>query len=334
MQPTPDQLSDQASFETLTQPYRYELLVHCYRLLGSIEDAEDALQNTYLRAWQHLDQLEDIAKVRAWLYKIATNISLDLLKSDKTRSLPHLIHAAADPADALGWYDDEHSWLDPLPDFYLARYRHSLEQQYETLEHVTLAFLVVLQQLPGRQRAILLLCDVLDWKAAEAADALGMTVTAVNSALQRARATLRRFHSEMARDESITDQEDPDTANLLAQYVKAWESADITGLMDLIHTDARLTMPPLPVWYHGLENIRNILGRVVFDDKRPGDFRLHPTRSNGRPAFLVYQRGPNDGFQPVALHILTLQYNKIVQIDDFLAMDQTLFSRLNLPVPG
>lgn len=314
------------SFDELTKPYRHELLVHCYRLLGSIEDAEDGLQNTLLRAWKNLDNLRDESAIRAWLYRIATNTSLDMLKSRKTRSLPHFTHSPADPLVALSPPDSEYKWIDPLPDVYLTRYVDNPETQQETLEDISLAFLVVLQYLPGRQRAVLLLRDVLDWKAREVAETLNMTVAAVNSALQRARAKLKKYETHLftADHEEI---EDSGTAILLENYIKAWETADIDGLMALIHADAKLTMPPLTVWYFGDAHIQHFFSQHVFAGTTAGDFHLVPSRSNGSPAFLVYQRDVNDTFQLGALHILTIQDEKIIQIDDYLALDQPLFSR-------
>jgi len=183
---------DHSEFEKLTDPYRRELLVHCYRILGSLDDAEDALQETLLRAWRRLDTVRVSAALRAWLYKIGTNVALDMLSSRKARTLPNIAFAPADPHDPLpaGTYDP--IWLDPLPDEYVDGFIANPEAQYETHESITLAFLTALQTLPGRQRAILILRDVLGWKTQEVAALLDLSLPAVNSALQRARATLKK----------------------------------------------------------------------------------------------------------------------------------------------
>ena len=317
---------DDPSFDKLTQPYRYELLVHCYRILGSLEDAEDGLQETLLRAWRRLDQLQDAAAIRAWLYKIATNVSLDMLKSRKARSFPHQMQGPADPADPLPPPDLEKMWIDPLPDFYLNSYAEDPEARQEIHEAVSLAFLTVLQHLPGRQRAVLLLRDVLHWRASEVADTLDMTVAAVNSALQRARSTLRDHQDQLALG-SRAKSDDPGITRLLKQYVQAWEAADLPRLMALIHDDATLTMPPLPAWYRGRTHIAAFFQRHVFTGRAAGDFRMVPTRANTMPAFALYQRGEDGTFQLAALHILTIDGVSIARIDDFLAIDQSLFSR-------
>jgi RNA polymerase sigma-70 factor, ECF subfamily len=321
------------SFQHLTDKYRYELLVHCYRILGSIEDAEDALQETLLRAWRRLDALKMQASLRAWLYKIATNVSLDMLDRRKVRSLPTLTHAAADPDAELPVPITDTIWLDPLPESYLDQYQTDPETQYEALENVSLAFLVALQRLPGRQRAILLLCDVLDWKAQEAAEALDLSVAAVNSALQRARATLRKDQADakhadarLASSEKITE--------LLNRYLQAWENADTSTLMALLREDAALTMPPFPTWFRGRTAIAAFLERVVFAGKAPGDFRMVRTQANGAPAFALYQRDETGNYALAALHVLTIAGAHIAQIDDFLAVNTALYARLRLPIPN
>lgn len=324
-------LTDHDSFERLIQDYRYELLVHCYRMLGSIEDAEDALQETFLRAWRHLDKLKAQSALRAWLYAIATNVSLDMLKGRKVRLLPMLTHPSADPEDDLPAPITEPLWLDPLPESYLDQYRIDPEKRYEALEHVSLAFLTALQHLPGRQRAILLLCDVLDWKAHEAAATLNMTVIAVNSALQRARTTLKKYQSGLTAPQKQIET-DQQVIALLHRYVQAWESADVSGLMALLHEEAALTMPPFPVWLQGRSTIGSFLDKVVFAERTPGDFRLVATISNSSPAFALYQRDATGEFILAALHVLTIVGEQIVQIDDFLAINGDLFSRFRLPL--
>lgn len=327
-----DLSGDHESFQSLTSCYRYELLVHCYRMLGSLEDAEDALQETLLRAWRHLDSLKTPTALRAWLYRIATNVILDMLDGSKIRLLPTVTHPPAGAEDELLAPLDEPLWIDPLPEAYLDEYQSDPETRYEALENVSLAFLVVLQQLPGRQRAILLLCDVLEWKAQEAADALNITVAAVNSALQRARATLKKHQSSLTVS-GIQAKITHEGTDLLNRYIQAWEAADVSSLMALLREDAILTMPPYSLWIQGREAIGSFLERMAFAGKVPGQFRMVTTRANGAPAFALYQREEAGRYSLVALHILTLVNEKIAQIDDFLAVNTPLFSRLHLPFP-
>lgn len=313
-------------FQQRTDPFRHELLVHCYRILGSIEDAEDGLQETLLKAWMNFDSLKDQSALRAWLYKIATNVSLNALTRRKSRSFPTLLQPPSDPHSPLSAPSNEFEWLDPLPNFYLEALDGNPEQRYEAREKVTLAFLAALQHLPGRQRAVLILCDVLEWSAAETATALETSVTAVNSALQRARATLKKHQQDGGAD-TAHDPNSPELAGLLTRYVEAWETADLGKLMSLLHEDAKLTMPPYPVWFSGRADIQAFFARVVFAGRQPDDFHLLPTWSNGRPAFSLFQRGADGNSSLIALHILTVRAGKISQLDDYLAEDTALFAR-------
>jgi len=313
-------------FQNRTDPYRRELSVHCYRILGSLEDAEDALQETLLRAWRRLDSLKEQTSLRAWLYKIATNVSLDMVASRKARSLPAVLFDPADPNDPLSQPINDPIWLDPLPDAYLDGTIIDPESRYEALESITLAFLMALQNLPGRQRAILVLRDVLGWKAQEVAELLDITVTAVNSALQRARATMKKYQDEGHWGAAEDSQE---MALLLTRYVQAWEAADSVSLISLLRDDAALTMPPLPMWFRGHAAIKTFLDKHLFTGLPR--FRLVATRANGSPTFAVYERDSSNIYRPSALQVLTLASNQIAQIDDFLVHDSQLFSRFNLP---
>ena len=320
---------DHHEFQLRTDPYRRELLVHCYRILGSVDDAEDALQETLLRAWRRLDTLKVSTSLRAWLYKIGTNVSLDMLDSRKVRMLPNATFAPANPHDPLSAPINDTIWLDPLPDEYLVGHSVNPEARYEARESVTLAFLTALQALPGRQRAILILRDVLDLKALEVADLLDLSVAAVNSALQRARTTMKKQQAI-----KVTSPNPKRLDNLLTRYVEAWETADTASLMDLLREDAVLTMPPIPSWYRGRADIKLFLDTVIFAGKPRGFLRLVPTRANGCPAFAVYQRNEAGQFVPAALHVLTIDSDQITQIDDFLTFDSRLFERFNLPIFG
>jgi RNA polymerase sigma-70 factor, ECF subfamily len=323
---------NQDAFQGLTDPYRRELLVHCYRILGSVEDAEDMVQEALLRAWRRLESFEGRTSLRRWLYKIATNVSLDALDHRRRRTMPTSSHASADPRDPLPGPARDLFWLEPLPDTLIdSRPTFNPEARYEAHESVTFAFLAALQTLPGRQRAVLLLRDVIGWNASEVAETLGMTVVAVNSALQRARATLKKQHSR-PRAAPRAQSDDPHMAALLSQYVAAWEAADSARLIALLREDAALTMPPLPAWYLGRAAIQLFLDTLLFSGQAYGRFHLTPTHANGCPAFALYQRDDAGRYRSAALHVLTIAQGQIAQIDDFLALDDRLFSRFGLPL--
>jgi RNA polymerase sigma-70 factor (ECF subfamily) len=325
---------DHDAFQRLTDPYRRELLVHCYRMLGSFEDAEDILQETLLRAWRRLDSFEGRGSVRAWLYKISTNASLDALASRRARVLPMATLAPADPREPLPRPVENALWLEPLPDALVdERPTTNPEARYEVHESVTLAFLAALQNLPGRQRAVLILRDVLGWNGGEVAEILDMTVVAVNSALQRARTTMKQYWGANNRH-AVALADDEHTASLLARYVEAWEAADSTTLVALLREDAALTMPPLPLWYRGRDAIRWFLDTYLFVGEAGGRFRLAATRANGCPAFAIYRSDGAGVYRPSALHVLTIENGLIAEINDFLTFDDRLFSRFGLPLVG
>ena len=323
---------DQDAFRQLTDPYRRELLVHCYRILGSVDDAEDMVQETLLRAWRRLESFEGRASLRSWLYKIATNVTLDTLDHQRRRTLPPATHAAADPRDPLPGPARDRLWLEPLPDTLIdPRPTVNPEAHYEARESVSLAFLAALQALPGRQRAVLLLRDVIGWNASEVAEILSMTVVAVNSALQRARTTMKK-HQSSPIAAPYARHDDPQTAALLTRYVAAWEAADSTRLIALLREDAILTMPPLPAWYVGRAAIQLFLDTVVFSGPDHGQLHLTATGANGCPAFAVYQSGDDGVYRAAGLQVLTIAQGQIAQIDDFLAFDDRLFFRFGLPL--
>ena len=324
---------DHDDFQRLIDPYHHELLVHCYRILGSFEDAEDALQEALLRAWRRLDSLKASTSLRAWLYRIATNVSLDMLDYRKVRSLPNITHEAAAPDAPLPPPTNEPLWLEPLPDTYIDGQTLSPEARYEIHESISLAFLMALQQLPGRQRAILILRDVLGWKAQEVADLLEMSVVAVNSGLQRARVTLKNYQHKHS-GQFIAQDANAEIDDLLARYVLAWETADSTSLIALLREDAALTMPPIPTWFGGRTAIKAFLDDFVFAGQAQGRYRLIAIRANGCPAFATYQQDEAGIYRPSAIHVLTITSNKIVQIDDFLTFDGQLFERFKLPLVG
>lgn len=321
---------DQAAFARLIEPYRRELLVHCYRMLGSFEDAEDTVQETFLRAWRRLDSFEGRASFRAWCYKIATHAALDARDRRRVRALPMITHAPGNPRDPLPSPSRETDWLEPLPDTFLSPENVGPEALYDVRESVALAFLAALQRLPGRQRAVLILRDVVGWRADEVADLLDMTVVAVNSAVQRARATIQALPGTYRTDAALPPT-DAQMATMLTEYVRAWEAADVPRLVALLRDDAVLSMPPLPVWYEGRAAIDSFLREQLFAGDAMHRFRLVPTRANGCPAFAVYTRDADGRYRPGALQVLTIVGDRIAVMHDFLALDARLFARFNLP---
>jgi RNA polymerase sigma-70 factor (ECF subfamily) len=308
------QAGDQRAFEALVEPYQRELLVHCYRMLGSFHDAEDVLQETLLRAWEKRETFTSPGSFRAWMYRIATNLCLNMLTRQPRRSLSPRTHAALDPTKPLPPPQNEPIWLEPFPDELLADQWTLPEQRALQREYTTLAFLVALQQLTPTQRAVLLLREVLDWQALEVAEWLNLSVPAVNSALQRARRTLRLLH---AFPENPFALESPELQTLLERYVTLWEEADLPGLVKLLQEDAWFTMPPLPLWFQGRTDIATLFSTMVFTPGR--NFRLLPTRANGRPAFVTYRRQKGDDtYRLYGLQVLDVVGGQIASIVTFL----------------
>lgn len=321
---------DQRAFELLIDPHRHELLVHCYRILGSFEDAEDMLQETLVRAWQHLDRLETPSSLRAWLYKIATNACLDGIDKRKRRGLPRELYAHGDPSAKLPSPSKEIFWIEPFPDELMDGQPDVYpEARYAVRESIMLAFVAALQKLPGRQRAVLLLCDVLGWNTAEAAGILDITVAAANSALQRARESMKQSDPRTVPAPGRLNQQ---LTSLLTRYVAAWEAADSAALVAVLREDVALTMPPIPVWFKGRLDIRTFLDGYLFKTFTPFRLKLVPLRANGAPAFAVYQMDASGVYRAAAIHVLTIEYGGISEINDFLSSDGSLFSRFGLPL--
>lgn len=319
---------NQEAFERLVQPYRREILVHCYRILGSFEDAEDISQEILVRVWKHLDSFEGRSSLRSWLYKVATNACLDALDSRRVRGLSSELYPRGDPMEELPPPSKEVNWVEPFPDEYIDGQPDIYpEARYEVRESITLAFVAALQKLPGRQRAALLLCDVLGWSANEAAEILDTTTAAVNSALQRARETMKQTKRKTTHTR-LNEQ----LSALLARYVTAWEAADSAALVAVLREDVALTMPPLPVWFGGRADVQTFLEGGLFKMFDPFRVRLIPVRLNGSPAFAVYQMDPQGIYRAAALHILTIENGSISEINDFLTFDGQLFSKFGLPL--
>ena len=301
-------------------------------MLGSLQDAEDVLQETLLRAWRGLDSFQGRSELRPWLYKIATNGCLDTLASRRKRVLPNSKYAAANPGDPLPDPIAEPLWVEPIPDA-LIDLRPSVnpEAYFDARESVALAFLATLQTLPGRQRAVLILRDVLGWSASEVADLLDASVAAVNSALQRARASMKAYRTApRALRGAMADSEK--TASLLSRYVDAWHAADAKGLVALLREDAVFTMPPLPLWYHGRAAIQRFLDTQLFVGEAQARFRLAATQANGCPAFATYQRDETGIYRAGALQVLTIEDGQIAAIHDFLSFGDRLFVSFGLPI--
>jgi RNA polymerase sigma-70 factor (ECF subfamily) len=326
-------------FGELAEPYRRELRVHCYRILGSLHDAEDMVQETMLRAWKRIDTYEGRASFRAWLYKIATNACLDLLDQRRrrvNRLLPNHLFSPADPHKPIKPPDLEILWLEPLPDEWLADpTAANPEARYSSRESISLAFLIALQILPPRQRAVLILKDVLDWSTDEIAGLLDTTTSSVSSALHRARVTIAKNYHGGKPQVPQYEAADERTQKLLDKYIHAWQTADVNGLVALLKKDATLSMPPSPTWYAGREDIGLFAARTVFasNDMFPGPangrWKLLPVGANGGVGVAVYQRMDNGEYRPFGVHVLTFDGGQIVQVMCFI--DPSWPGRFGLP---
>jgi RNA polymerase sigma-70 factor (ECF subfamily) len=308
---------DQA-FEQLAEPFRGELKLHCYRMLGSVHEAEDVVQETYLRAWRGFNGFDGRGSFRAWLYRIATNACLDALASRKNlqRLLPDQRAAATEQMpDRVPAIDV--AWLEPYPDQYLegiADDAPNPEARYASREAVQLAFVPVIQQLPPRQRAVLLLCDVLGWAAVEATTLLGGSTASINSALQRARETLAKRYPDGR--PPLAPPPNPAQQRLLGRYLQAWEELDLDSFVALLKEDATYTMPPVPQWYAGRQAIRTVFawGWKAYDG-----FRLVPTGANRQPAFAAYSRTSGDApWAAHSIHVLSLEHEMISTLTLFM----------------
>ncbi|MFD9378846.1 sigma-70 family RNA polymerase sigma factor [Streptomyces sp. NPDC059999] len=294
--------------------YRVELTGYCYRMLGSSFDAEDAVQDTYIRAWRAHEKFEGRSSLRSWLYRIATNVCLDLLNAGNKRARPMDLSAPQHQASAVLNERPEVTWLEPVPDGRVLPQTADPAEMALAKESVRLAFVAALQHLPAKQRAVLILREVLAWKADEVATLLETTVASVNSALQRARATLA---GQGIRESDPADPLDADQARLLEQYLSAFEAYDITRLTTLLHEDAVLSMPPFDLWLRGHEDIAAWHLNQGIGCKGS---RLIATTANGMPAFGQYRprEDGRPGHEPWALQVLEISDGKIVGLNAFL----------------
>jgi RNA polymerase sigma-70 factor, ECF subfamily len=311
-------LAPTPAFGELEQ-HRRELIAHCYRMLGSPFEAEDAVQETLLRAWKSLDRFEGRSALRSWLYKIATNVCLDMLEGRERRARPMDLGPAGEPI-VENLRTPEVPWLQPVPDSLVADPADAVAER----ETIRLAFVAALQHLPPRQRAVLILCEVLRWKATEVAELLETSVASVNSALQRARATLEATDLS---PETPFEEPDPE---LLARYVEAFERYDLDALTSLIHEDATQSMPPFDLWLNGRDDIFTWWFGPGIGCK---DSRVIPTvMANGSPAFGQYKPSENgEGHEPWALQVLELSGGGIAELTFFLDTE-TLFPLFGLPL--
>jgi RNA polymerase sigma-70 factor (TIGR02960 family) len=306
---------DGDAFRELTAPHRRELLVHCYRMLGSFQDAEDALQDTLLAAWQGFGGFEGRASLRTWLYRVATNRCLNARRSASRRRAKEWDVPNVEPPEPtrLG----EVVWLEPLPDALLEGAIDvplGPEARYEQTEAISLAFVTALQVLPSRQLAVLVLRDVLGFHADEVADMLDSSVESVKSALKRARASLQRQRPTIDDREPALACDSPSEDAIVAKFVRAWEAADLDALVALLTDDVFMSMPPMPFEYEGRDVVVRFCASVFRARRR---FDLVPTRANGQPAFGAYLRGPNGISHGVGLYVLTLTGARICAMTRF-----------------
>jgi RNA polymerase sigma-70 factor (ECF subfamily) len=314
-----------AAFEELVARHRRELHAHCYRMLGSVPDAEDALQDALLRAWRALPRFEGRSSVRAWLYRIATNACIDAANRRPKRVLPIDYGPASDAHDGPGPPLTETAWIDPYPDTALT---------YEQREGVELAFIAAVQHLPARQRAVLILREVLGFSSAEVADSLETTTASVNSALQRARAAVEEKLPEQSQQATLDALGDPRVKQIVAGYTDAWERGDVDAVAAMLAEEVTITMPPMATWFQG-EGVLTFLREWAFsgracDMEGRRNVRVLPTSANGQPAFGTYSFSDERSVHlPTVLQVLTFRGERITEITGFVTPG--VFGRFGLP---
>ena len=312
-------------FNRLADPYRQELLAYCYRMLGSIDDAEDQVQETLLRAWRGYGDFEGRSSLRTWLYRIATNACLRAIETRGKRPLPSGLGAPAeDPEGPLAAIANDIPWLQPVPDALVTGGPADPAAVVTARASLRLALIAALQYLPPRQRAVLILRDVLGWRAAEAAALLDISTTAANSVLQRARAQLAQVTPA---EDDLHEPADPADRRLLDRYAAAFETADVAALTDLLREDATFEMPPQPYWFAGRDAIAAFLRSRVLTE--PGRFLLLPTSANGQPAFAVYERGSARSYLAHGIQLAAMDHASVTGIVSF--NDARLVTTFGLP---
>ena len=305
---------DEDAFRAIVEPYRGELRAHCYRMLGSVHDAEDALQDALLRAWRGLARFEARSAVRPWLYRIATNVCLDAIARRPKRVLPIDQAPASGPGDDLGDPVTESVWVEPYAADSVGDGRAAPEARYEQRESVELAFIAALQHLPATQRAALILRDVLGFSARESAEALGTTVAAVNGALRRARRAAAERLPRQSQQAALRALGDDGIRRVVERYIDAWERGDVDAILAMLAADATFTMPPLPTWFRGHEAIAAFLTGYALRDR----WRLLPVRANGQLAFGCYAwDGEQRSHTALSLDVLTLDGTRATEVTSF-----------------
>jgi RNA polymerase sigma-70 factor (ECF subfamily) len=317
---------DENAYRRLVEPRQAELHAHCYRMLGSVHDAEDALQEALLRAWRALPRFERRSSIRSWLYRIATNTCLDLIAKRPKRVLPIDYGPPSDPHGGPGPPLVESVWVEPYPD--------APDASYEQRESVELAFIAALQHLPARQRAVLILREVLGFSAKEVCESLETTVASVNSALQRARKTIDEKLPDQSQQATLRTLGDEQVRAIVERYMDAWERGDVDAVVALLAEDATIAMPPMASWYRGADVVVFISdwafsGRL-YDMEGDRRVRVLPARANGQPAIGTYAWNEEAGrFLPTVLQVLTFDGARIGDITGF--VDPSAFARFGLP---
>jgi RNA polymerase sigma-70 factor (ECF subfamily) len=319
---------DEDAYRRLVEPRRAELHAHCYRMLGSVHDAEDALQDALLRAWRALERFEGRSSLRSWLYRIATNTCLDV--AAKKRVLPIDYGPGADPHDSPGVPVVEDIWVEPYP---------GVEEDYEQREALELAFVAALQHLPATQRAVLIMREVLNFSAAEVAEALDTSVASVNSALQRARKAVDERVPDQSQQETLDVLGDEDVSKLVTSYMDALQSGDVDRVVALLTEDATWSMPPCPMWFRGIETVSAFLTDYPLNER----WRHIPTRANGQLAVGCYM-WDGEKYAAAVLDVITVRGDKVADVTAFLApwvysrfgeaegfMTEEFFARFGLP---
>ncbi|HEY3143222.1 MAG TPA: sigma-70 family RNA polymerase sigma factor [Acidimicrobiales bacterium] len=306
------------------EPYRRELTAYCYRMLGAGSEAEDAVQETFIRAWKNIDRFEGRSTLRSWLYRIATNVCLDMARGPQRRARPMDLGPSQSADSTLGPLVPEHHWVQPVADAKVLPTDSDPAELAATRESIRLAFVAALQQLPPRQRAVLILREVLRWQASEVAELLGTTVVSVNSALQRARSSLETADLDSFRPGEV----DAEQQEMLAKYLDAFERYDVNELVTLLHEDATMSMPPYELWLQGTDEIAKWFigtGSVCRNS------RLLPTSANGCPAFALYHVDPDDPnvHHPWSIQVLQIEDGLITGFHSFLYPE--LFPYFGLP---
>lgn len=316
---------EREAFGQALEPFRTRLRVHCYRLMGSLQDADDLVQETFLRAWKHRQTYEGRASFSAWLFRIATHACLDALEKRPRRLIPRTRGAVSTTDQPIGESIYEPIWLEPLPDDWLGMDETNPEALAAGRERVSIAFMAALHLLPPRQRAVLILREVLEWSASEVAEALDLSVPAVKSLLRRARVNLSGQPPEAPQPPL-----DAALQTRLQAYVQAWESADIPALLALLTEDATFSMPPIPGWYQGVAEIGRLVGKTIFAGPAAGRWRLIPAKANRQIAFGLYRIDPErGGHSAYGVQVVTFKGGQVSDIITF--RTPGLVARFGLP---